>query len=142
MRVSDAIPDIRAFTTTTLEDIKAQREGEPFVLALWSVTCPPCMVELDMFGELLKEYPDLPLVLVSTDDIAGQEDALDFLYDYELEGITSWMFADSFTERLRFSIDPNWFGELPRSYYFDSAHQPEAHSGILKEEQVREWLSL
>jgi len=142
VRVSDAKPDIRAFTTTTLEDIKAQRDGEPFVLALWSVTCPPCMVELEMFGELLKEYPDLPLVLVSTDDIAGLEDALDFLYDYELEGITSWMFADSFTERLRFSIDPNWFGELPRSYYYDPAHQAEAHSGILKEEQVRDWLGL
>lgn len=142
VRVADSKPDIRAFTTTTFEDIKAQREGQPFVLALWSVTCPPCMVELDMFGELLKEHPDLPLVLVSTDDIAGMEDALDFLYDYELDALTSWMFADSFTERLRYSIDPNWFGELPRSYYFNEDHVAEAHSGILQEDQVRYWLSL
>ncbi|ALO45774.1 hypothetical protein PS2015_1112 [Pseudohongiella spirulinae] len=142
VRIADSKPDIRAFTTTTFEDIKTQREGQPFVLALWSVTCPPCMVELDMFGELLKEQPGLPLVLVSTDDIEGMEDALDFLYDYELDGITSWMFADSFTERLRYSIDPNWFGELPRSYYFNENHAAEAHSGILQEDQVRYWLSL
>lgn len=142
LKVASKAPDIRPFSMTTFDQIKADYEGRPFVLALWSVTCPPCMVELDMLGKLLQQYPQLPLVLISTDHIAQADDALDFLQDYQLDGITSWMFADSFTERLRFSIDPTWFGELPRSYYFDAAHVSEAHSGILRQEQVSRWLGL
>jgi hypothetical protein len=135
-------PQIRPFLADTFAAIKAQREGQAFLLALWSVDCPPCMVELNMLGKLRKEFADLPLVLISTDQIRLREDAEDFLLDYELDDMPSWMFADEFTERLRFSIDPQWFGELPRSYYFDAEHQHEAHSGILSERQVRAWLGL
>ena len=49
------------------------------------------------------------------------------------------MFADSFAERLRFSIDPNWYGELPRSYFFDESHEFKAHSGIVSEALLAEW---
>ena len=142
VRVSGTNADIRAFTADTFSRIKQDRAGEAFLVSLWSVDCPPCLVELDMLGRLLKEQPSLPLVLISTDDIRQSEDAMDFLLDYGLEGITSWMFADSFAERLRFSIDPQWFGELPRSYYFDEQHQHQAHSGILEESMVRAWLNL
>ena len=100
------------------------------------------MVELDLLGRLRNQYPDLPLVLVSTDDIAIQADAEDFLKDYGLEDMTSWMFADDYAEPLRFSIDPQWFGELPRSYHFDAEHQFQAHSGIMTEAQLRTWLGL
>ena len=134
--------DIEPFLAETFTELKDEREGQGFLLALWSVDCPPCMAELSMLGELLEEHPDLPLVLVSTDQIDQRADAEDFLIEYGLEGITSWMFADPFAERLRFTIDPQWFGELPRSYYFDAQHQPEAHSGILSETQARTWLGL
>jgi len=79
-------------------------------------------------------------VLVSTDHISYREDAMDWLIRYGLEDIHSWMFAERFSERLRHSIDPAWFGELPRSYHFDASHQSRAHSGVLTEAQVREWL--
>lgn len=134
--------DIRPFTAETLDDIQAEYEDRPFLLALWSVDCPPCMAELDMLGRLRDEHPGLPLVLVSTDPIEQRDDAEDFLLDYGLADMRSWMFADPFAERLRFTIDPQWYGELPRSYHYDAAHQAEAHSGMLTEEQVREWLDL
>lgn len=134
--------DIKPFTAQSFARIKAERAGQPFVLALWSVDCPPCMVELDLLGRMRDQYPELPLVLVSTDDIALQADAEDFLKDYGLDDMTSWMFADDYTEPLRFSIDPQWFGELPRSYHFDAEHQFEAHSGIMTEAQLRSWLGL
>lgn len=134
--------DIRPFTGETFAAIQEEYEGREFLLALWSVDCPPCMVELDMLGRLTEEHPELPLVLVSTDPIDQREDAEDFLLDYDLAAIRSWMFADPFAERLRFTIDPQWYGELPRSYYFDEDHQSEAHSGILTESQVRAWLDL
>ncbi len=134
--------DIRPFTAQSFAQIKAERAGQPFVLALWSVDCPPCMVELDLLGRLRDQHPDLPLVLVSTDDIALQADAEDFLKDYGLDDMTSWMFADDYAAPLRYSIDPQWFGELPRSYHFDAEHQFESHSGIMTEAQLRGWLGL
>lgn len=134
--------DIKPFLADTFAAIKAEREGQGFLVALWSVDCPPCMVEMDMLGKLRTEVPDLPLVLISTDQIRLRDDAEDFLLDYALDDLSSWMFADEFAERLRFSIDPQWRGELPRSYYFDGQHQPESHSGILQESQVRSWLGL
>ena len=142
MALPDPGLDIRPFTAQSFAQIKAERAGQPFVLALWSVDCPPCMVELDLLGRLRDQYPELPLVLVSTDDIAIQADAEDFLKDYGLDDMTSWMFADDYAEPLRFSIDPQWFGELPRSYHFDAEHQFQAHSGIMTEAQLRSWLGL
>jgi len=132
--------EIKPFTADTFARIRQEYTGKPFLVALWSVHCPPCMVELDMLGRLLEEDPSIPLVLISTDPIAMADDAMDFLQDYDLAHIRSWMFADSFTERLRHSIDPMWFGELPRSYYFDAEHHQQAHSGILSESQARTWL--
>jgi len=132
----------RPFTADSMETIRAEYEGEPFLLGLWSVTCPPCMQELEMLGRLRDEVPDLPLVLISTDPIRYRDQAEDFLVRYGLEELRSWMFAEDSAARLRHRIDPQWYGELPRSYYFDADHQPEAHSGILTEEQVRAWLGL
>ncbi len=92
-----------------------------------------------MMGEVLALNPDLPFVLVSTDSIETREDALEFLTDYNLHEIQSWMFADSFVERLRYSIDPNWYGELPRSYFFDTNHKMHSHSGIMTKDLLESW---
>ena len=78
------------------------------------------------------------MIVISTDSIKNREDAVDILDEYQLADETTWMFADSFVERLRFSIDPNWYGELPRSYFYDPDHNMTAHSGILTEEKLRE----
>ena len=128
----------QAFTADSFAEIKAHFNGKEFLLGLWSVDCPPCLVELDMMGKLLKKNPDLPFVLVSTDPIDQREFAVDFLEEFDLDGIESWMFADSFSERLRYTIDPNWFGELPRSY---GQHHRHSHSGIMTRELLNEWFS-
>lgn len=131
----------RPFTADSFEVIKASFADSEFLVGLWSVDCPPCLVELDMMGEVLKLNPDLPFVLISTDSIEDREFAAEFLEDFDLHQIESWMFADNFEERLRYSIDPNWFGELPRSYFFSSDHQMSAHSGIMTPELLQTWFS-
>ncbi len=131
--------NFRAFTADSFLEIKSEFEGQEFLLGLWSVDCPPCLVELKMMGELLALNPDLPFVLVSTDSIETRDDALEFLIDFNLHEFESWMFADGFVERLRYSIDPDWYGELPRSYFFDKNHDRQSHSGIMTEELLRGW---
>jgi hypothetical protein len=33
-----------------------------------------------------------------------------------------------------FEIDPKWYGELPRTYFLDAAHQRTGVSGVLSKE--------
>ena len=134
-----AADNFRPFTADSFSEIQSRFEGKEFLLGLWSVDCPPCLVELKMMGEVLALNPDLPFVLVSTDSIETREDALEFLIDYNLHEIQTWMFADSFIERLRYSIDPNWYGELPRSYFFDTNHKMHSHSGIMTKDLLESW---
>jgi thiol-disulfide isomerase/thioredoxin len=131
--------NFKAFTSDSFEQIKAAYAGEEFLVGLWSVDCPPCLAELQFMGEVLKLNPDLPYVLISTDPIEDREFALDFLEDFQLADMESWMFADSFVERLRFSIDPGWYGELPRSYFFDASHSVKSHSGIVDKALLHSW---
>lgn len=131
--------NIQPFNTTTFAELKEELAGKPFVVSLWSVDCLPCRVELDMLGKLKADNPDFPLVLISTDPIDEREEAVYILEEYGLEAIESWMFADAFIERLRFSIDPGWYGELPRSYFYNATHGSVAHSGILTREKLLEF---
>ncbi|MDP1933144.1 MAG: hypothetical protein Q8L60_16970 [Gammaproteobacteria bacterium] len=140
---SQSVADnIQSFGTATFAELKAEFADQPFVVSLWSVDCLPCRVELEMLGELKKEDPSFPLLLISTDSIENREEAVYILEEYELETIESWMFADAFIERLRFSIDPAWHGELPRSYFYTADHTFTAHSGILTREKLMEFFPM
>lgn len=130
---------IQDFGTQSFAQIKEQYAGKPFVLSLWSIDCAPCRVELKMLGELKQNDPDFPLVVISTDLIENREEANDILDSYALADINTWMFADAFVERLRYSIDPLWHGELPRSYFFKADHSFESHSGILTRAQLEQF---
>lgn len=133
--------NFKAFTANSFEEIKALHQDQEFLIGLWSVDCPPCMVELQYMAKLLELNPEIPYVLISTDTIEQSQYAAEFLEDAGLSDRESWMFADSFVEQLRFSIDPNWYGELPRSYFFDKSQTMKSHSGIVSEELLREWFS-
>lgn len=132
---------LQPFTAETLQQVEAQYEGQPFLLVLWSVHCAPCFAELEMLGDMLAQDPQLPLVLVATDAPDMREHVEDVLADYALDAVTTWHFADAIPEKLRYAIDPQWFGELPRSYYYDAAHARSGHSGTLQRAQLEQWFS-
>ncbi len=131
--------NIQPFDTSTFASIKADYAGKPFLVSLWSIDCPPCLVELDLLGKLVAANPHFPLVLISTDPIDKLEESRFLLEDYGLSDTKSWIFADAFVERLRYTIDPQWYGELPRSYFYADSHQFTAHSGTLNEEMLNEF---
>lgn len=132
--------NLQPFTAESLAKIEAQHAGQPFVLVLWSMHCAPCFAELEMLGTELRRQPDLPVVLVSTDEASMRADVLELLADYGLEKVPTWQFAEDIPEKLRFVIDQNWYGELPRSYYYDENHQRSGHSGTLSQKQLSTWL--
>ena len=73
------------------------------------------------------------LVLIATDDIQNQEEAQAGLHGFGLEAADHWIFADPMPERLRYRIDPNGFGELPRTSLYSADQQRNAYSGVLSE---------
>lgn len=131
--------NFKPFAADSFAEIKEVFSGSEFLVGLWSMTCAPCLAELKLMAELLEDQPDLPFVLISTDPITERDEAFELLRDYGLAERDSWMFADNFTERLRYSIDPGWYGELPRSYFFDDDHRMHSHSGTLTRELLQSW---
>ena len=132
--------DIKPFVRGSMAEISAARQGKPYILAFWSLACTHCREELGLLSGLLKQHPGLSVVLVSTDTPEEGAEIAATLAGYQLGGAESWVFADSFSERLRAAVDKKWHGELPRTYLYDRAHQASAHSGKLRPEQLATWL--
>lgn len=138
-----AMAAVQPFQADSLAQIRAARAAAPFVLVLWSLDCPPCFRELDMLGRLHQADPGLKLVLVATDPFEepGTRPAVrDTLKRFGLAGIEAWAFASD-PQRLRYVIDPRWYGELPRSYFYGPGQQQRRGvSGRLEETQVRAFM--
>lgn len=131
--------------------IIAAHSGRPFIVAMWSLTCTHCVTDLEIFERLAKKYSSFDLVLISTDTPEQEAAIAGTLKQYQLglpEGkhkrqgkVESWVFADSFVERLRFEIDAQWYGELPRTYFFDAAGKSRGISGALDAKETELWVS-
>lgn len=128
------------FDSNSLESIRAARQGRPFAMVLWSIDCTHCRTEMKTLAALKNRHPGLDLVFVSTDDQAVRGQAQSILAAEGLDGSESWIFGSDAPERLRWSIDPRWRGELPRTYLFDASHRVRGISGLVPEERLRNWL--
>lgn len=120
---------LRPFDTTSLKGILQQHAGKPFVLALWSIHCVPCREEMALWKAFGKQHPEVPIVMVSTDLSEEWGDVRRFLTRYDPGAVEHWAFADDYVERLRYTIDPKWRGELPRAYFYDARHMAQGRSG-------------
>ncbi|HEU0188101.1 MAG TPA: hypothetical protein VFR06_09440, partial [Gallionellaceae bacterium] len=122
--------------------------GKPFVVALWSVSCTHCGKDLEIFSRLLRQYPQFELILISTDAPEQSDEIAGILAGYRLPiAITagggkaeSWVFADGYTERLRHEVDAQWYGELPRTYFYDATGKARGVSGVLDEQETGAWV--
>lgn len=136
-----AADTVRPFTSGSLGQILAPREGRPFVLALWSLDCQYCPTELKMFSELERTHPELDVVLIATDTVNDIPQLLARVEGYGLSRTEQWVFAEDMPERLRLEIDPRWYGEVPRTYFYDKKHQREVKTGLVSRQFVEEWLA-
>lgn len=141
--VGDATPSgqLRDFRQGSFASVVEGRAGGRFLLVLWSVECPPCFREFQVFTDLRAEGRELPLVLVATDPPEQRAEVVAALERFALLDVENWHFAEADANRLRFEVDPAWYGEMPRSYYYAADGSRSAHSGGLKREQVEAWLA-
>src|SRR3569623_2859778 len=128
------------FVRGSQQTIVAAQQGRSFVQALWSLDCVHCRADLALLGRLRKKYPALQVILVATDPAEQREQAELVLAHFQLAAAPSWLFADRFVERLRFEFDPQWFGELPRTYFYGADGKRTAVSGKLDARDVEQWI--
>lgn len=133
---------IGAFGPDSLKQIERDHAGRHFLLVLWSVECQPCRRELALLGHLYADRPAGDLVLVATDNIESRDLIIEILAQYHLGGVPAWAFAGQAEERLRYRIDPDWAGEMPRSYFYAPDSSRKGVSGRLEEAAVRDWLGM
>ena len=132
---------IKEFVRGSYQTIVTSRSNTPFVVSLWSIDCPPCRKELVLWREFHQQHPDLNVVLISTDEPDLRPEVEDVLTELGLQQLESWHFGDPFVERLRYEIDKNWFGELPRTYFYSLTGEVKAISGVVDEAEISTWIA-
>lgn len=132
--------ELRPFGRGSWAALRAAHAGRPTVVALWSVHCPPCIAEMPLWRRLAATDSGIDVVLVATDPAEEAERIGRVLARHGTAGLETWAFADAFTERLRFEIDPAWRGELPRTYLIAADGGMTAHTGLIDEAALRRHL--
>lgn len=133
--------ELLPFDAGTLAALRRTYAGKPFVLAFWSLHCEPCREEMAEWNAVKRKFPSLPIVLVSTDTLADRALIEKFFAKYPPGPVQKRVFADAFSERVRYAVDKSWRGELPRSYFFDAAHKAEVKSGRVERAWIAAWAS-
>lgn len=130
--------DIRHFVSGSYQQLLNDHVGKSFVLAIWSVDCPSCLKDMDVLRGFHAEHPEVELLLLSTDELTTLPQVQKLLQDKQLAELPNWIFAEEDAQTLRYEIDPAWFGELPKTYFFNSSHQRIGKSGALSKQQLLE----
>ena len=123
---------VKTFNPGSYQQILNENEAKPFVLAIWSVDCPSCLKDMDVLYRLHQNHPDLKIVMLSTDEPEANTDVQSILSKHQLSTLDNWMFGNDDVDKMRYEIDPTWYGELPRTYFFTSSHARIGKSGALK----------
>lgn len=109
---------LQSFDIGSFEQIVVDKNKQDHLVILWSFDCPPCITELEKISELHQQFPDYQLTLINTDAVDEQVRVKKILQQFNLAELDNWGFANSDEEKLRYDIDPRWYGDLPRSYFF------------------------
>lgn len=131
-----AQPDIKSFVSGSYQQILENNAKKPFMLVVWSVDCSSCIKDMTLLNEIHRENPNLKIIMLAADEPSVGEQVKQLLSKYKMDAVENWLFADENSEKLRFEIDPKWYGELPRTYFFNAAHQRVGISGVLSKKDI------
>lgn len=135
--------DLQPFSQDAFIALKQQKLGVRWLMVVWSLDCPACFKELKLIQTLQKANPNktLEVIYINADD----NDEVEFerkqvLAVYDMQNVENFYFVDGQADKSRYQIDPNWYGELPRSYFVDEQGKFQGKSGLLDEKSISKWL--
>ena len=126
--------DLQPFSKGSYQQLLKQQKNRPMMLVIWSVTCPSCMKDMATLKKLTDAHPEILTILLSVDDFSDADQVQTILQQHQLTNLQNWLFTENNSAKLRFEIDPSWYGELPRTYFFNKAQQRTGASGVLSEQ--------
>ena len=109
---------IQTFNSSDYKSIIKNQHNKPFIMLFWSIDCSPCLKEMSEISKLSKDKRD-KFIFISTDGHEMKQEISNLLFSRDLEKENNWVFNSDETERIISIIDKHWYGETPRSYYFD-----------------------
>ncbi|WP_305622934.1 hypothetical protein [Nitrosomonas sp.] len=113
------------------------KADKPFMLVIWSTTCSSCMEKMTLLSDLTKIRPEVNIVMLATDDVSATDLIQTVLAKNELTNLEHWILAEENAQKLRYEIDPKWYGELPRTYFLNKNHERHGISGALSSEDYK-----
>ncbi len=120
-----------AFTSGSYQQLLADNANRPFMLIIWSVNCSSCLKDMALLSDIHQSRPELKIIMLAADELSAIEQIQPILEKHHLSELENWVYAEENTQKLQFEIDPKWYGELPRTYFFDKAHQRTGVSGVM-----------
>lgn len=130
---------VQAFGPGSFEDIKAQYAADTVLVLLWSLDCTHCKEGMTKAGAMRLAQPGLNLVLINVDGAVASTEIERTLAGLKLADADNWQFVDVPAARLRATIDPHWYGELPRSYLIDARGSAQGFSGRVSAPLLDYW---
>ena len=128
---ASAETNINLFHADSYSKLLNKQENNAFVLVVWSVECSSCLKEMSLLKQIHQARPELKMVMLSTDSPTEIDQIHKYQTQFQLMDIEQWVFADENAQKLRFKLDPRWYGELPRTYFYNARHQRMGVSGVL-----------
>lgn len=131
---------LKTFNSGSYQHLLTSYKNQPFVLIIWSINCSSCFKEMSLITKLHQQQPKLNLVMLAVNDHSVDAQINEILAEFKLNKLENWVFVEDNSVKLRFEIDPNWYGELPRTYFFNAQHQRIGISGVISEEKYQQLL--
>lgn len=135
--------ELRPFVQGSWQELRQIHAGQPTIVHFWGVTCGPCRIEMPEWGRLLRERPDMNLVMIDADLVPNEPDtAIAMLSKTGVSAAEQWRFDDDYEERLRYEVDPQWHGEIPYTVLIAPDGTTTTITGAADSAQIRAWLDV
>jgi thiol-disulfide isomerase/thioredoxin len=131
--------DFMPFDMNTRKVIEKRYIDQPLIISFWSIDCPYCIDDLKKLGKALSKNTNVKLITVCVDGKESAKKAERILSQANLPKHEQYKYAEVDEDRLRYNIDPAWYGELPRTYFYDAAHQVTPLSGKISNSFLDKW---
>ena len=131
--------DFMPFDMNTRKVIEKRYIDQPLIISFWSIDCPYCIDDLKKLGKALSKNTNVQLITVCVDGKESAKKAERILSQANLPKHEQYQYAEVDEDRLRYNIDPAWYGELPRTYFYDAAHQVTPLSGKISNSFLDKW---